>query len=253
MAEFKKNNSIMEGIGEQDVEAKTLSGNQDVFLRLPYGLAKKEGIDTTGMTPKQVWEALKGKGFNPQQEMDRLARSFSGKQKTNVADLIKRYDIVMHNGNLVIRGMKPNAEEMKELKENKEAIIEHIKETERKKVEAAQERQRKIDNIEGLKELKQARMALEDYHYRYEKSFENEYTSSKPPKRPDINIEELNAKYPRAAAYLKAEAYSNSSDVGKRSAGKKAKERIINGEDYKKVIADMEKEWEDYAKNRIWD
>lgn len=83
MAEFKKNNSIMDGVGEQDGGGKTLSGNQDVFLRLPYGLAKKEGIDTTGMTPKQVWEALKGKGINPQQEMDKLAKSFGNKQKDN--------------------------------------------------------------------------------------------------------------------------------------------------------------------------
>lgn len=103
MAEFKKNNSIMEGTGEQDVEAKTLSGNQDVFLRLPYGLAKKEGIDTTGMTPKQVWEALKGKGFNPQQEMDKLARSFRDKQKVDTAELLKQKGLSVWQGGDKVR------------------------------------------------------------------------------------------------------------------------------------------------------
>ena len=32
--------------------------------RVAYGLAKKYGIDTTGMTPKQVWDALKDKGVS---------------------------------------------------------------------------------------------------------------------------------------------------------------------------------------------
>ena len=32
--------------------------------RIAYGLAKQYGIDTTGMSPKDVWEALKGKGIN---------------------------------------------------------------------------------------------------------------------------------------------------------------------------------------------
>lgn len=31
--------------------------------RIAYGLAKKYGIDTRGMSPKEVWEALKGKGI----------------------------------------------------------------------------------------------------------------------------------------------------------------------------------------------
>ena len=34
--------------------------------KLPYALCKSEGIDTTGMTPSEAWEALKGKtGVNP--------------------------------------------------------------------------------------------------------------------------------------------------------------------------------------------
>ncbi len=34
--------------------------------RIAYGLAKKYGIDTTGMTPGEVWDALKDKGVNPE-------------------------------------------------------------------------------------------------------------------------------------------------------------------------------------------
>ena len=32
--------------------------------KVAYGLAKKYGIDTTGMTPKEVWDALKEKGIS---------------------------------------------------------------------------------------------------------------------------------------------------------------------------------------------
>lgn len=34
--------------------------------RIAYGLAKKYGIDTKGMSPGEVWEALKGKGITRQ-------------------------------------------------------------------------------------------------------------------------------------------------------------------------------------------
>lgn len=35
--------------------------NMDVSQRLAYGLCKREGIDTKGMTPREAWEALKEK------------------------------------------------------------------------------------------------------------------------------------------------------------------------------------------------
>lgn len=31
--------------------------------RVAYGLAKKYGIDTTDMSPKEIWEALRKKGI----------------------------------------------------------------------------------------------------------------------------------------------------------------------------------------------
>lgn len=45
--------------------------------RIAYGLAAKNGIDTKGMSPKEVWEALKGKGITPE-SVDKDAQ---GKQK----------------------------------------------------------------------------------------------------------------------------------------------------------------------------
>ena len=34
--------------------------------RIAYGLAKKYGIDTKGMSPKEVWDALWGLGVTQQ-------------------------------------------------------------------------------------------------------------------------------------------------------------------------------------------
>ena len=40
--------------------------------RLPYGLAKGLGLSTEGMTPREVWEMLKGHGVTPENEYDKL-------------------------------------------------------------------------------------------------------------------------------------------------------------------------------------
>lgn len=45
-----------------DAEEKQKTGN----TKLPYALCKKEGIDTTGMTPSEAWKVLEGQtGINP--------------------------------------------------------------------------------------------------------------------------------------------------------------------------------------------
>lgn len=48
--------------------------------RIAYGLAKKHGIDTTGMSPKEVWDALKEKGISlgkdSETEKERLTQKY---------------------------------------------------------------------------------------------------------------------------------------------------------------------------------
>ena len=46
---------------DEEEEEKKSHGN----TKLPYGLAKGEGISTKGMMPREVWEALAGKGYTP--------------------------------------------------------------------------------------------------------------------------------------------------------------------------------------------
>lgn len=40
--------------------------------RLPFGIAKGKGIDTEGMSPREVWDALKGEGVSPSGEYAKL-------------------------------------------------------------------------------------------------------------------------------------------------------------------------------------
>ncbi|TYB18845.1 hypothetical protein FXB85_11145 [Aggregatibacter actinomycetemcomitans] len=59
------------------------------------------------------------------------------------------------------------------------------------------------------------------------------------PRRPTSNIDELCAKYPRAAMYLKADSYSNAENYDKASAGDKAKKLLNEGgsiEDAQKIL-----------------
>lgn len=117
---------------------------------------------------------------------------------------------------------------------------------------AAEEREAKINAIPGLKEIQAAKTDLENWQYEFEESFKDVGGMGVRPK-PQYDFEELYRKYPRASAYLKAEAYSRAANYAKASAGKKALERIINGEDCDAVLEEMESEWSAYCDEHIWD
>lgn len=119
---------------------------------------------------------------------------------------------------------------------------------------AAADRQAKIDAIEGLKELEAANEALLNYREAFNRAIENDDAifPSKPSVTPE-GIEALRKKYPRAAAYRKAEAGSLAANYVQASAYKKALERIINGDDYEKALADADAEWKAYLDEHIWD
>lgn len=60
---------------------KSGGGGGGYSTRLPYGIAKGMGIDTTGMSPSDVWDALKGKGVSPTEEYRKLKERSKGKSK----------------------------------------------------------------------------------------------------------------------------------------------------------------------------
>jgi hypothetical protein len=57
----------------------------------------------------------------------------------------------------------------------------------------------------------------------------------------------------RPAEMLRAESYSRAANYHKASAGRKAVERILDGEDWKKAISDMEAEWDAAVSEHMWD
>lgn len=89
--------------------------------------------------------------------------------------------------------------------------------------------ERKIQGIEGLPELMaaiidEAQIEIDTARY-YER------------------IKELEAKYPRAAAYLKAQDYRWSAYRKQSALGDRAMYRILEGEDHAVVIQEMEDAW----------
>lgn len=85
-----------------------------------------------------------------------------------------------------------------------------------------EEREKKLRGIEGLDELA---AAIADDNLTFEK------------------IMKLEEKYPRAAAYRKAQGYSWAAHPKRSALGEKAMSRILDGEDHTAVIQEMEDAW----------
>jgi len=101
-------------------------------------------------------------------------------------------------------------------------------------------------NVPGLDELRAAYEDAERERVEYQRMMEDEYNDGA------RDPAEVAAKYPVAAAYLKAEDWSMASHYAKAAAGRKAMESIANGEDYKTALATMEKEWAEHCNAHMW-
>lgn len=134
-----------------------------------------------------------------------------------------------------------------ELQEIKAALI--AEQTE--ECETAERRQNLRDAIPGLKELEAAKEEQAAYREAFERTMDS--GDGIYPAKPKSDPAELSARYPMAAAMLRAESYSRAANYRKASVGRKAVERILDGEDWEKVINDMETEWNKAASEHMWD
>ena len=167
---------------------------------------------------------------------------------------IKKQNLFITEDGLLASKIKPSDESRRVCNEHRAEIMALIKTETEAKERAAAEREAKIAAIDGLTEIKKAIYDHEKYHRDFERMMDDEFNDGlRPPKKPESDINELMSKYPRAAAYIKAEDYSYSPHYAKSAIGIKALEQIINGENYDKVLADMEKEWSDYCESHMWD
>jgi hypothetical protein len=134
-----------------------------------------------------------------------------------------------------------------EMQEIKAALI--AEKTEER--ETAERRQNLRDAIPGLKELEAAKEEQAAYREAFSRAMDS--GDGIYPAKPKSDPAELSAQYPMAAAMLRAESYSRAANCRKASAGRKAVERILDGEDWGKAINDMETEWNKAASEHMWD
>lgn len=179
-------------------------------------------------------------------------------------ELVKTYDICLAtsrnpatgrwepDGRLMIRNTyrvkKDNA--LEEIKLRKPEIIELLTAEENARKAAFEDRQRRIDSIEGLKEIVAAREAIIKYLYERRKAIENDGFGW--PKKPDYDLEAAYKKYPKATAYLKAQGLAESSNYELSAIGRKAVEGILYG-DWEEAIETMDAERSANADKHAWD
>ena len=171
-----------------------------------------------------------------------------------VQELIRKCEL-KDAGNGMISSTNPKVakKHIDEIKARKAEILACIQNERAAAETARKEYQAKIDGIEGLKALRAALGAAEGYQRAFTRMMEDEHNDGiNPPTKPVTNPADLKDRYPRAAAYLKAEAWECAAHFAKSGAGRRAKERIINGEDCATVLAEMETEWEAHCKEEAW-
>lgn len=134
-----------------------------------------------------------------------------------------------------------------EMQEIKAALL--AEQTEER--ETAERRRSFRAAIPGLAEIE----AADEAFFAYRRAFARAMDSGDGvyPKPPKENTDELRERYPMAAAMLRAESYSRASNYRKAGAGRKAVERILDGEDWEKAISDMEAEWKEAVSEHMWD
>ena len=176
---------------------------------------------------------------------------------------VRHYNIVRHGdkvGSYFIPTDPAAREEvLAEMRKRKPEIMRYLiereeaakKEAEERRVKA-EERQAKIDAIEGLAELRAAYADIRSWREEYNENIDKGYSGVGLRKMPQYDIKGMRARYPRAVNYLLAEGMANAAHYRKSGAGKKALERIINGEDGDQALKDAEAEWNDYIHENIW-
>ncbi len=167
----------------------------------------------------------------------------------DVEEFVEYFNIALHSNekNLIVRSNIPTWKANATVcVARKDEVLEYLK-TQKARKEEEREARRPENIIAGLSELRSAIDKIAAYDEAYNRAWES--GDDRYPIVPDIDLDSLKAKYPRAAAYLKAEVWSCASHYVKSAAGDKARKRILAGEDYVKVIADMEKEWDDSLKS----
>lgn len=202
---------------------------------------------------KRAWELVNTTGLSISEA---LKKSWKEEKGMDIKEIIKRYDISLYGedkirvGNTVL--LKKNKAE-EDVRGKKAEIMALLKEEKAAEKRAYEEREAKIKAIDGLEEIKNAIEEQIRWKEDFSKAMQSPDGCVRMRACPENNISRLKEKYPRAAAYLKAENESIKSNYDLAAIGKKALEAIINGEDHEKVMEDMEHAHKAFAERHMWD
>lgn len=235
---------------------KIMAGMGGKFKGFPFGARFSDKGQTTksGKKIARLYKAQKAE-YNGQ----KVVKPISAK-RAKIRELIKKYKIsASGNYNELSKDKwkllmyKPGDKDLAFIRKNRNQIFEELEaavsnKAKRKSAVYANRR----NAVQGLNEIEKAETAW--YKYDLAKKRAHERESGISPKRPDIpTVSELLSKYPRAAALRQMENWGSASNYTKASIGNKAAKDILNGVNYKKVVAKAEKDWSDYTKERMWD
>lgn len=181
-----------------------------------------------------------------------------------IKEMIDKYDIAPETkdfgrtftGSLRVRNVKAAKKDdvVPEITRRKAEIMAYFERERREKEEKKKDRQDRIDSIDGLAEVKKAIQEKAEWQIRFNQSFEGEGAVGGlgVGEYPKHDIEGMLQKYPKAAAYLKAEEYKAKHNIELSIIGEKALNEVIFG-DYEKAMEDMERELKKFREKHLWD
>jgi len=174
----------------------------------------------------------------------------------DVKDLIKKYNLqaIEKDGKMMVhtRARVP-AKDVAAIKANRDEILKEILDAKEQKRKACQERQAKINAIPGLSEIKAELAKAADWHRRFNASFETEDGGGwcvGP--RPKYDFEAAYKKYPQAHAYLIAEREAYKDNYELAEIGRKALEKVINGQ-WEEAMDDIKRKEDEFVNRHAWD
>lgn len=186
--------------------------------------------------------------------MELSQRLMKGKGETMSEFIIKKYNIRLTDDKKHLAAdntIGKHQSDAEYVKEHKDEIIQILLEKEAREEQAAKQYRQKLKAIEGLDELENCIADWSKYNRAMGRYIERDCTGNAPVKPPHT-VNELSEKYPRAAAYIKADQWSYSAHYYKAMCGDKAKTAILNGENHKEVIEDMEAAWANYTEEVVF-
>lgn len=173
-----------------------------------------------------------------------------------VKELIKKYNLqaVEKDGKMMVfTRAKVTAKDVAAIKENRDEILKEIMDAKEQEKRAYQERQAKIDAIPGLAEIKAALTKAADWDRQFNASFETEDGGGwGVGPRPQYDFEAAYKKYPQAHAYLIAEREAYKSNYELAAIGKRALEKVINGQ-WVEAMDDIKRETDEFTDRHAWD